>query len=205
MGRGAAEDPGIEELVGFLHQFAPRRLEALRAEAGPTELEMLKPGVVLGVREGTSAADLRLKAALATTEEIRKAIRAALPAAVAKLKSARRLNFWAGISTVLGSTAAVTTAIQELSLATQISAGLAFAGAVASEGRKFYLTSLGDGLRMGGAEAAYTTLLESSVEADQLSTELDIAVQTPVEDSAGMVVKASELARRARMAIEALR
>lgn len=201
----AGEGPGIEELVGFLHQFAPRRLEALKAEAGPADLELLKPGVVLGARGGASAADLRLKAAHTTTEEIRKAIQAALPAAVAKLKSARLLNFWSGITTALGSSSAIGTAIQGAKWATIISAGIALVGVIASEGRRLYLAALGDGQRMGGAEAAYTTLLESSVEADQLTTELDIAMQTQVDDSAGLVVKASELAKRARMAIEALR
>jgi hypothetical protein len=188
--------PQFEEIAGFLNRFAPERVTAL-AERFPNQADLLRVGARLGDKGGIDPLLFRLEAAQEGTAALREAVRRALPSLRARLRAAKRLKLLLEVVTAVSGfiTAAVALAT---SLSPLIPSMVTAATAIATAARSSLLETFGD--PASSADGLYRQLLEASVEAELLCSELDIAVRTKNQEKRGaeLIEEANSLLKNSR-------
>lgn len=120
----------IDEVVGFLHQFAPRALTQLQREH-PAERDLLEPGQLAGI--GAEDADLRIQVAMVGLTEVLNVSAATLPNVRKQIRQAQSWLFIGQLLSMIGGASILATLALDAAKVATYSAGiLALLGSAAT-------------------------------------------------------------------------
>lgn len=182
--------PAVDEVVGFLHHFAPRALSTLQA-AHPADSSLLEPGQLAGPREQDTP--LRVEVALIGLDEAIKVCATTLPMLRARLA---RSQFWLFIGQLLsmigGASILATLALDAGKVATYTAGVLALLGSAAT----LFGQHLDGTLHPTNGKLVdiYRELADHSVEAAQTRSVISVAIAADcASDALESVPRANDL------------
>lgn len=165
--------PAIDEIVGFLDAFDPDSLRALRREF-PSQSEILKPGIIGGKSE--EVLQVRLAVALKGLQEIERASGTGIHVLKNRLSRANVLELIGDIVSLLGSSTAVITALNNMFAIVVGASAMALTGSLAKLIATFLRRTVQGG--RDGLVKHYQTLLKAVPQARQLLAEFETVLQS---------------------------